>query len=70
MFFKWNSSLEIFFMWFKNLFFFHNDIYYKEISFFNDFNKCALQLAVEKGNDDIVKILLQNSMIDVNSKSI
>lgn len=40
------------------------------MKFHSLFNKAALHIAIQKGYTDIVKILLSNSNIDVNSKSI
>lgn len=43
-------------------------MFLNEISLF--VNKTALHIAIQKGFTDIVKILLSNSNIDVNSKSV
>lgn len=34
------------------------------------FNKTALQVAIERGNPDIVKMILERPETDVNAKSI
>lgn len=40
------------------------------MKFYFNFQEAALHLAVSRGNTEIVKLLLSNSTIDINSKRI
>lgn len=48
---------------------FHIKIFLMKFAFFL-FNKMALHMAVEKGNPDIVQLLLNREEIDVNIRSV